>query len=249
MAIPITRMGKFWEWRHSVWLVWLLFPFGFTAFISFLIIGVKMKNLKWLLSGFVYMAAVIQVFVIQEIFPVDSMVYDFSIGIILIGWIIACVHAFSARRVYLKRLEKMVNEYRSGTAEQKRVHAGTVPLPASGNLSHVPKKKASGESRRETSPSVPGKPVDMNAAGREEIAAIPSIGNILAGKIIDIRERHGHFESFSHFVSLTEIQPHVLAKAKPWMVFPEDRKEDPPSQDKLEEKDGEKYRAGRIVDF
>lgn len=45
------------------------------------------------------------------------------------------------------------------------------------------------------SPNVPTEKVNLNTASAAELTALPGIGEVLAGRIVDYREAHGAFSS------------------------------------------------------
>ena len=51
MGKEITVRGKKWERKNSLWVIWSLF--GFSS-ISFLNIGIKAKEKKWIITGIIY---------------------------------------------------------------------------------------------------------------------------------------------------------------------------------------------------
>ena len=51
MGKEITVRGKKWERQNSLWVIWSFF--GFSS-ISFLNIGIKTKEKKWIITGIIY---------------------------------------------------------------------------------------------------------------------------------------------------------------------------------------------------
>lgn len=62
--------------------------------------------------------------------------------------------------------------------------------------------------------------IDLNSASREELMTIPGIGEKLADRIVQHRERHGPFRKPEHLILVegfgekrfTKIRHHVVAK-------------------------------------
>ena len=243
MSKSITGLGKGWERRHSIWMIWLLFPLGFTAFISFFVIGARAKEKKWLIAGFIYLLLLIQFFVVDEYIPYEHIVYDFSVMLLLGMWIAAWVQAVSVRPAYLRRLAtRLYPEMNQVNSQQ------IIPKHVSRTKSSVQVKKykpGRPTGKSEVSASEP-KVINMNDASQEEIAALPSFDNIIASRVIEVRNQIGAFESMSHFIKEMNMKPHVIAKAKPYIVFSDETRRD---AQKKEETVHSKYSAGRIVDY
>ena len=61
-------------------------------------------------------------------------------------------------------------------------------------------------------PPEPEGPVDINAAGAEELQRLTGIGPALAGRIIEYREEHGPFRSAEEMLEVKGIGEATLAK-------------------------------------
>ncbi|KHF31919.1 hypothetical protein CM49_05843 [Paenibacillus sp. P1XP2] len=59
MVKTYTNRGKAWELVNSWWVLLTLVPFGLLSFISFLYIGMRVKNQRWKIYGFIYLAIII----------------------------------------------------------------------------------------------------------------------------------------------------------------------------------------------
>lgn len=248
MGDSLTPFGKKWEWFHSIWMLWLFFPLGFTSFIAFFYIGVRVKQVKWMIAGLIYLLFVVQFFIVDEFIPFEHFLYDLSVMVVLAGWIAAWVHAVSARRTYLQLLVKriQVDAGRLSAIQDKKKQAQPVASNLAADISTI-KKNADKRTveREDEEPRV----INVNTATKEEIAQIPSFGNILAKKIIDVRQRFGPFESFTHFITLMEMKPHLLAKARPYLRFSDEAVAEGQSDKTPKKSDASKYKAGRIVDY
>lgn len=91
-----TDRGKSWEIINSWWMLLTLVPLGFTSFLSFLYIGIRVKNWRWLAWSVVYLGAVITAFII----PIDYMIV-----VMLCAWIASIVHALNIRSAYVIQLD------------------------------------------------------------------------------------------------------------------------------------------------
>jgi len=64
-----------------------------------------------------------------------------------------------------------------------------------------------------SAPSVPG-PIDLNQATRPQLEALPGIGPVLAGRIIEYRQRHGGFRNINELRVVPGIGPKRYASLK-----------------------------------
>lgn len=254
MAGPITPYGKKWEMARSIWMVWVFFPFALTAFISFLYIGIKMKKKKWIIAGAIYFVIMAQYFFFFSDYPIDHLYFDISMGIILTGWIISCMHVVLARREYLQLLAQQMGKNPYVTQPQ---HKPNVHIKKSVSLDDIPKKKKTNKkSKKRKAKRLQPQVIYINKASKEQIAALPSIGNVLASEIVRVREQQGPFKSFAHFVEVMNMKPHVIAKAKPYLRFTEDdvnqtrkKNKDDDKNDKNNPNNRSGHQMGRVVDY
>lgn len=63
--------------------------------------------------------------------------------------------------------------------------------------------------------SVPVGLIDINTASAAELEAIPGIGPVLAGRIIEYRTSYGNFESVDDLVNVSGIGEKTLEKMRP----------------------------------
>jgi DNA uptake protein ComE-like DNA-binding protein len=231
MRKSITNKGTKWEMMNSLWMLWTWFPFGFFNYISFFYVAYRVKQRKWFISGVLYSLPFILFIVVSE----KHWLSDSAFIILLLSWIASIVHAFKIRAEYLLRLEarglqKTRELEQLKTSIQKEYGAFSRP-----SISETVKQE---DSVKPTEPHGVSRPVDINAAAEEEIAAIPAIGGLLAKKVVAVREKEGGFRSLEHFAECLQLKPHVIEKIRPFVQFPET--EAAPKQSKHE---------GRVVDF
>jgi competence protein ComEA len=62
-----------------------------------------------------------------------------------------------------------------------------------------------------------GRPVDLNRASAEDLAAVPGIGPGLAGDVVREREERGPFASPDSLRRVRGIGPARLERARPWV--------------------------------
>jgi competence protein ComEA len=60
-----------------------------------------------------------------------------------------------------------------------------------------------------------GVPVDLNTASAEQLDALPGVGPVLAGRILDWRAQHGRFSSVDELGEVSGIGEKVLANLRP----------------------------------
>ena len=62
------------------------------------------------------------------------------------------------------------------------------------------------------------KPVDLNAAGADELASVPGIGKSLAARIVAFREKNGAFKSVDDLLKVQGIGEKSLEKLRPFVT-------------------------------
>jgi competence protein ComEA len=60
-------------------------------------------------------------------------------------------------------------------------------------------------------------PLDVNRAGRAELALVPSLGPSRAQSIVDYRAAHGPFAAIDELRKVPGIGPKTLEKVRPWL--------------------------------
>ena len=58
-------------------------------------------------------------------------------------------------------------------------------------------------------------PLDLNAAGAEELAELPGIGEVLSDRILKYRAQHGPFADWSEFLQIQGIGEHLVETLRP----------------------------------
>ncbi|MBM4294624.1 MAG: helix-hairpin-helix domain-containing protein [Deltaproteobacteria bacterium] len=62
-----------------------------------------------------------------------------------------------------------------------------------------------------------GLAIDINTATPEDLEALPGIGPVLAGRIVDFRQKHGPFKQVADLERVSGIGPKKLAQLKPYV--------------------------------
>jgi len=248
--MQVTPFGRAWEWQRSIWLGWLLFPFGFASFISFLYIGIRARRMKWIISSMIYFAITVVYFYISDNYDIDHIVFDTIMVIVLAAWITAWVQGVRARREYLRILANQVMVEQGLLEEQMQTYRqvyshGKPEAPR-------PLRRRESDANDQATPTI----LNVNKATAEQLRTLPSIDLMSAIQIVEAREREGAFKSYTHLIQTLNVQPHVFAKAKPLMIFSDNdlpNKVDAPkkaSEDvKQTKKQQTKRQRGRIVDY
>ncbi|WP_102026760.1 ComEA family DNA-binding protein [Salirhabdus sp. Marseille-P4669] len=250
MIDPITPFGKRWEIRHSIWMIWLFGIAGLTSFISFLYIGSRMKKVKWNIAALIYFICMAQYFFYGGDYDIDHIIFEISLVIALAAWVISIIHGFNARREYLRLLATKIikDPYITTPPYLVKTRYFNTKGPMEVNTIKKIKKKKKNVSIPVADKEKPFM-LPINKASLKDIASHPYISNVVARQIVDARKRVKTFESFAHLVQETNMKPHVIAKAKPYLIFDEkaQTKEHPP--EKQEEVKKKEYSTGRIVDY
>ena len=63
-----------------------------------------------------------------------------------------------------------------------------------------------------------GRPVDLNAATAEDLAAVPGIGSALAAAVVADREARGPFPAVEALRRVRGVGPARLERARPWLA-------------------------------
>ncbi|HHW39154.1 MAG TPA: hypothetical protein GXX18_18285 [Bacillales bacterium] len=243
--VKITNKGRVWEVRNSLWMLWAILTFGLLNYVSFFYVSYKVRQRKWFIAGLIYSILFILVMTATEL-PEDHWFYNAALFTYIIGWIVSIVHVFKIRTEYLLRLEAKLLSGPSEIQSLKRQIAREYAQANSERADHSFSKPIKNVLDTETTNQnegiqgnySEGNVIDINKATEEEVAKVPGIGTLFAKKVISIREEVGGYKSFSHFVEVLSVKPHLVEKIKPYLHFPE---EAVPQQMK-------KY-EGRIVDF
>jgi competence protein ComEA len=62
-----------------------------------------------------------------------------------------------------------------------------------------------------------GRPVDLDRATAEDLAAVPGIGPGLAAEVVRDRDEHGPFRTPDDLKRVRGIGPSRMEKARPWI--------------------------------
>jgi competence protein ComEA len=74
--------------------------------------------------------------------------------------------------------------------------------------------------RRRSATPPPASSVDLNAAGADELAAVPGIGHAVAQRIVEMRVREGNFTSIDELLDVAGMTQARLERARPYLQQP-----------------------------
>ena len=110
--------------------------------------------------------------------------------------------------------------------------AGLLPLPSEEEISSQNTEASSSASTQappesheppaSSSPASSAPPqgkINLNTAGKEELMSIKGLGEILAERILDYRERHGGFDSLEELMEVDGIGEKRFAAWKPYLTL------------------------------
>ena len=60
--------------------------------------------------------------------------------------------------------------------------------------------------------------INLNTAGKDELMTIKGLGEVLAERILDYRERHGGFDSLEELMEVEGIGEKRFASWKPYLT-------------------------------
>lgn len=224
-----------WIFLNSIWLIFLFIPLGLGTFASFFFIGIRANVKKWIYAGVIYMVLVITGFILINYFDNAHILSDIGVGLIMGAWLTAIGHGFSIRRKYLKIIANQGQG--KNLTEINKEHISVV---TAGEM-----KRNSPKENKKIDPQI----INMNRATEKQISQLPAIHPFLAKEIIKIRKKVKKFKSLEHFARVTNVKPHILAKAKNYMMFSDKEVKIAESNKLTSKKKNKGKRKGRIVDY
>lgn len=76
----------------------------------------------------------------------------------------------------------------------------------------------------------PAKPIDLNLANVKELQELPGVGPVTAQRIIDLREKSGHFHRVEDLLAVRGISQKKLDAMKPYLTVTAPPSATPPAQ-------------------
>ena len=96
------------------------------------------------------------------------------------------------------------------------------PAPEASSSASTQAPPESHEPPASSSPASSAPPqgkINLNTAGKEELMSIKGLGEILAERILDYRERHGGFDSLEELMEVDGIGEKRFAAWKPYLTL------------------------------
>jgi competence ComEA-like helix-hairpin-helix protein len=76
----------------------------------------------------------------------------------------------------------------------------------------------------------PSKPIDLNVANVKELQELPGVGPVTAQRIIDMRQKSGHFKRVEDLLAVRGISPKKLDAMRPYVSVTVPPPSVPPAQ-------------------
>jgi DNA uptake protein ComE-like DNA-binding protein len=219
--LSVTKRGKAWDLRNSLWILWTFTGFGFIAFFW---IGSRAKHKAWTLLGCLYL-----VLLFTGFFLSTENLATVGVPLMMITWVASIAHAFIIRKSYLLRRELFLEGAEQRNAETVRKNEelrrkirGETTNQAEDSFIPIVEKKESLQQMDKIPEEQPAtEPLDLNNCTESELALLPGIGAVRAKKIVALRSEKGGFSSFDDFVNSLKIEPHFAVQINTMVVVSE----------------------------
>ena len=104
-------------------------------------------------------------------------------------------------------------------SESNVIQPSSAPTESTGGRDSDVSSSGSSSSISSGSPTVPQEKIHLNTASKEELMAINGLGEVLAQRIIDYRERYGGFDSLEELMEVDGIGEKRLAAWRPYLTL------------------------------
>ncbi|MDR2712508.1 MAG: helix-hairpin-helix domain-containing protein [Clostridiales bacterium] len=219
--MAVTNMGKGWEIRNSLWIIWTFVPA--LNWIPFFWIGSRAKQRKWILFGCLYLLlCLILPGISGEKWVEENQLVRATITPAFgLAWLASIFQAFLSRKEYLVRRETIINTrqaadnaYRQqiqnsylqqhGYSQQSGIQATATPqTPPSQPVSQIPTYQQ---------PPQPNQKINLNTASEHQLTSLPGVGVALAKRAVEIRTQIGGFISVEDFIQRLALMPHFAVQ-------------------------------------
>lgn len=229
-----------WRLRQGAWMLFGWVPFALTAWAGYLIIGIRARNWKWIVTAVVFFTYGIAFFSVmswvggsgvQKGEPIPepyNVVSNITMWTSLLVWIgnAAVVQWFVNRKWLVWRAH---HDKKLSTPWYATATAGTVPAPPIPPQQQI--SEAFGAALNTTPPTPPAAPLaaqattgaseataatpprilDVNSATTDELASLPGFDVAAAAAVVAARDQVGGFRELTDLVTRAGVKPHVLA--------------------------------------
>lgn len=231
-----------WRVRHSWWLLLPILGFSCLGGLGFIYVGVRARRPAWWLSGIGYLIAGWVGFVVAGSTDQESAVSDWFLGVFMASWLAGIVHACLINSAWLRwRAGYRPWWYAApagwpggyppgplapppGAPGSPVVGPPTFGVPSPANYwgpgpatTPVPPTVAP-PGADPARPGVAAAPVDVNAAGAEQLAALPGFDAARVARVLAAREARRGFGSVAEFVAAAGLAPHEYARLRDILV-------------------------------
>jgi hypothetical protein len=193
--VSVTSRGRRWELLHSLWIVWT-FTLGIFSWVAFAYVGLRVRRIRWILWGLLYLTPIMAFVIASEIAGSESGLAQTMIGVTIVAGFFSIVHAFLLRNDYLVRLENRMHqaaeevisarrhleaEYRSRAGESPASESSGQPTPIDSSATETDARETGPPERAAESPPT-GMPahahVEINVGSDSEAEEAPQIRSI-----------------------------------------------------------------------
>lgn len=257
---PITPFGVKWELKHSVWFLFILFPY--TVFISFLYVGLRSKRWSLIIYSIIYLLAIHGGTIVLLKITLDHHLSGLIVPLMAIAWINGIINGIIIRPTYLRHLYHSMDpkERLSLSTKEQRRQAEKLRLKREQQRPNILTQKEIAKKQAERAVFIAKKEreqhqmktltvININEASIDELSQLPSIDRIIAQKILITRKEVHQFRSLNDLVEKTGIQAKTFELALPFIAFTEDEVEQKMNIMMNNEKAESKTHFGRRVDY
>ena len=215
-----------------VWILlnsaWTLFSFVGGAWIGFLIIGIKSKEKKWIITAAVYFAVLWGAFIV-----VGATANEVAAAIYFLIILISIIHSFLANRKYLicrkvlldinkDQIKKQKQNERDKIIKHYKVKNTAKSAPASETrkkpVERPPRSDNKSFDRQTYTPEPNNKKIDLNTCSESELAGLPGVSVVSAKRAIEYRNIRNGFSCKDEFYSIAGVKPHFVVQLEKIVV-------------------------------
>ncbi|MEV4274587.1 helix-hairpin-helix domain-containing protein [Actinoplanes xinjiangensis] len=225
------RPGLAWKLGHSAWLLAPFLTFGCGSVGGFLYVGLRARRPAWWIAGIVYSVAAMALLFISDSLPKDSDLASLTALLWVLTWVVSVGHAVAINSSWLRWLVRR----RRGSAYPQDPPPWKSPPPS-------PPLPAPVQQALQVPPPAVPLLLDVNAAGLDELAALPAIGPERAARAVAARRERNGFATVAEFAAAAELAPHQFAAVRDRLTC----RPPAPEPERLSERE---HPYGRIVDI